>query len=44
LHRQNRCGLGVGSDVIAKWVGNTPSVIKKHYLGNMATEYVKPLE
>ncbi|MFB2980981.1 hypothetical protein [Microseira sp. BLCC-F43] len=33
---------GNSSDTIARWVGNTPEVIRKHYIDKLALEHLKP--
>jgi integrase len=35
---------GNSSDTIARWVGNTPDVIQKHYMGKLALEHLKPAD
>lgn len=35
---------GNSSDTIARWVGNTPEVIRKHYLDKLALEHLKPAD
>jgi hypothetical protein len=33
---------GMTSDIVARWVGNSPEVIRKHYLGQI--EMLRPLD
>lgn len=35
---------GNSSDTIARWVGNTPEVIRKHYIAGLALEHLKPAD
>jgi integrase len=35
---------GISSDTIARWVGNTPEVIRKHYIDKLALEHLKPAD
>jgi integrase len=35
---------GNSSDTIARWVGNTPEVIRKHYIDKLALEHLKPAD
>ena len=35
---------GNSSDTIARWVGNTPDVIGKHYIDKLALEHLKPAD
>lgn len=35
---------GNSSDTIARWVGNTPEVIRKHYIYKLALEHLKPAD
>ncbi|HAJ63006.1 MAG TPA: integrase, partial [Cyanobacteria bacterium UBA8543] len=35
---------GNSCDTIARWVGNTPEVLRKHYIDKLALEHLKPAD